>query len=274
MRKAVMISRPIRIALGTLRQEMGSLRVMMGYLLGMTFLALALNDFFGYAMDIKEPVNICEAFIVMENQGIAGRFWVLGYLLVIADAPFVGKNTYMLLYRSGRRVWNMGMLLYVFIQTFVYSGCLAAGSVAAGIPCGFSGRIWSSPVYLLAVSGSNAIAEKYHIFFDGAVMMEHMTVLQAFGITFLYLLCYFAFLGVLLYVGSLVFGGFWGLMAVSAVHLGGTVLSFTAGLHQSPVYYADGLGSWWRYPGMMLVLVSVMALISLSAVERVDIQAR
>lgn len=274
MRKAVMISRPIRIALGTLRQEMGSLRVMMGYLLGMTFLALALNDFFGYAMDIKEPVNIFEAFIVMENQGIAGRFWVLGYLLVIADAPFVGKNTYMLLYRSGRRVWNMGMLLYVFIQAFMYSGCLAAGSVAAGIPCGFYGRIWSSPVYLLAISGSNAIAEKYHIFFDGAVMMEHMTVLQAFGITFLYLLCYFVFLGILLYVCNLVFGGFWGLTAVAGVHLGGTVLSFTAGLHQSPVYYADGLGSWWRYPGMMLVLVSVMVLISLSAVERVDIQAR
>lgn len=274
MRKAVMISRPIRIALGTLRQEMGSLRVMMGYLLGMTFLALALNDFFGYAMDIKEPVNIFEAFIVMENQGIAGRFWVLGYLLVIADAPFVGKNTYMLLYRSGRRVWNMGMLLYVFIQAFMYSGCLAAGSVAASIPCGFYGRIWSSPVYLLAISGSNAIAEKYHIFFDGAVMMEHMTVLQAFGITFLYLLCYFVFLGILLYVCNLVFGGFWGLTAVAGVHLGGTVLSFTAGLHQSPVYYADGLGSWWRYPGMMLVLVSVMVLISLSAVERVDIQAR
>lgn len=274
MRRFIVVPRSIRIAMGLLRQEMGSLRVMMGYLLGMTFLALALNDFFGYAMDIKEPVNICEAFIVMENQGIAGRFWVLGYLLVIADAPFVGENTYMLLYRSGRRVWNMGMLLYVFIQAFMYSGCLAAGSVSAGIPRGFSGKLWSSPVYLLAVNGSNAIAEKYHIFFDGAVMMKHMTVLQAFGVTFLYLLCYFVFLGVLLYVCNLVFGGFWGFAAVAAAHLGGTVLSFTAGLHQSPVYYADGTGSWWRYPAMMLVLVFALALISLAAAERADIQAR
>ena len=274
MRKVKRIPMAARIAFGTLRQEMGSLRVIMGYLLGMTFLALALNDFFGYAMDIKEPVNICEAFIVMENQGIAGRFWVLGYLLIIADAPFVRRNTYMLLYRSSRRVWNMGMLLYVLIQAFVYSGCFAAGSVAAGIPCGFFGRLWSSPVYLLATNASNAIAEKYSLFFDGAAMMKHMTVLQAFGITFLYLFCYFAFLGVLLYVCNIVFGGFWGLTAVAAVHLGGAVLSFIAGLHQSPVYYVDGSGSQWRYPGMMCGFIFVMVLVSLAAIERVDIQAR
>lgn len=274
MRKVKRIPMAVRITFGTLRQEMGSLRVIMGYLLGMTFLALALNDFFGYAMDIKEPVNIFEAFIVMENQGIAGRFWVLGYLLIIADAPFIRRNTYMLLYRSGRRVWNIGMLLYVLTQAFAYSGCLAVGSVATGIPCGFFGRHWSSPVYLLAVNASGAIAEKYSLFFEGAAMMKHMTVLQAFGITFLYLFCYFAFLGVLLYVCNLVFGGFWGLTAVAAVHLGGAVLSFTAGLHQSPVYYVDGSGSQWRYPGMMCGFIFVMVLVSLAAIERVDIQAR
>ena len=46
MRKVKRIPMAARIAFGTLRQEMGSLRVIMGYLLGMTFLALALNDFF------------------------------------------------------------------------------------------------------------------------------------------------------------------------------------------------------------------------------------
>ena len=91
MRKAIMITK------GILRQELGSVRVMMGYLLGVTFLALSLNDFLAYAVDMKEPVNIFEAFIVTENQGTAGRFWILGYLLVIADAPFVKGNTYILL---------------------------------------------------------------------------------------------------------------------------------------------------------------------------------
>lgn len=273
MRRAIMIPRVIRIAFGILRQEMGNLRVMMGYLLGMTFLTLALNDFLRYAIDLKEPVNICEAFIVTENQGIAGRFWVLGYLLIIADAPFVKRNTYMLLYRSGRRAWNMGMVLYVFIQAFMYSICFAVGSVAASIPYGFFGKLWSSPVYLLAVNASNSIAEKYHVFFSGAAMMQHMTVLQAFGITFLYMFCYFAFLGVVLYVCNLVLGGFWGLTAVAVLHLGGVVLSFAARLHQSPVYYVDGAGSHWRYPCMMFAFTLVMTMVSLLAVRRVDIHA-
>ncbi|MCI8528160.1 MAG: hypothetical protein HFH82_03240 [Lachnospiraceae bacterium] len=268
MRKVIMITK------GILRQELGSVRVMMGYLLGVTFLALSLNDFLAYAVDMKEPVNIFEAFIVTENQGTAGRFWILGYLLVIADAPFVKGNTYILLYRSGRRVWNMGMLLYVFLQALMYTMCFAVISVIVNIPYGFPGGIWSSPVYMLATVPSNAIAEKYHIFFEGAAMMKHMTVLQAFGITFLYMLCYFVFLGVLLYVCNLVFGGFWGLAAVAAVHLGGVILSFAAGLHQNSAYFVDGAGSHWRYPGMMLAFILVLALVSLFAVGRVEIQTR
>ena len=38
MHKAIRIPMAVRITFGTLRQEMGSLRVIMGYLLGMTFL--------------------------------------------------------------------------------------------------------------------------------------------------------------------------------------------------------------------------------------------
>lgn len=264
------MSKAIRITSGMLRQELGSVRVLMGYLLGMAFLALGVNDFLRYAMEIREPVNICEAFIVSAEQSMAGRFWVLGYLLVIGDAPFVKGNTYLMLYRSGRQAWNIGMLVYVFIQALLYTLCFAAVSVAASIPFGYSGGLWSSPVYLLATVSSNPMAEKYHIFFDGAGMMKYMAVPQAFGITFLYLLCYVVFLGFLLYLCNLALGGFWGLAAVAVVHLGGVILSFAARLHQSPAYYVDGAGGHWRYPGMMLVFILALAGVSMFAVRRAD----
>lgn len=270
----IRITRAIRIALGLLRQEMGSVRVIMGYLLGFTVLALGLNDFLRYAVEIEEPVNIFEAFIIVESQGTAGRLWVLGYLLILANAPFVKRNTYIILYRSGRRIWNMGMLLYVFIQAFMYTMCFAAASTAVSVPYGFSGKIWRSPAYMLATGASHTIAEKYHVSFEGMALMKHMTVLQAFGITFMYMFCYFVFLGVLLYVCNLMFGGFWGLAAVAVVHLGRVILSFTVKLHQSPVYYVDGSGGYWRYPCIMMAFIFAMAAVSLFAVERVDIQAR
>lgn len=61
---------------------------------------------------------------------------------------------------------------------------------------------------MLATGASHTIAEKYHVSFEGMALMKHMTVLQAFGITFMYMFCYFVFLGVLLYVCNLMFGGF------------------------------------------------------------------
>lgn len=268
------MSKTIIILKGMLRQEMRSVRVIMGYLLGLTFLALGLNDFLGYVNDIGEPVNICEAFIVTASQGMAGRLWMFGYLLIIADAPFIKANTYITLYRSGRRVWSMGMLFYVLVQAFLYTISFAVISVAAGISVGFSGRIWSSPVYMLATGTSGAIAEKYNIYFDGMSMMRHMTVLQAFGITFLYMFCYLAFIGVLLYVCNLVFGSFWGVAAVAVVHSGGVIISFLTKLPRGPVSYVDGAGSHWRYPCIYLALILIMITVSLSAVRRVDIQAR
>lgn len=259
---------------GILRLEMTSARVIMGYILGLTFLSLGLNDFLRYAIDIKEPVNICESFIVTAGQSMAGRCWLLGYLLIIADAPFVKENTYITLYRSGRRVWSIGMLLYVLCQAFMYTMCFAAVSAAASVPLGFIGRIWSSPVYMLATGTSSAIAGKYNVYFDGMAMMGHMTVVQAFGITFLYMFCYLAFIGALLYVCSLVLDSFWGFAAVAVVHLGGIVISLLAKLPRSPVYYVDGTGSHWRYPCIYLALILIMTVVSLFAVGRVDIQSR
>ena len=299
------MSRVILITRGILRQEMSRPRVIMGYLLGLTLLAMGLRDFLGYAMEIKEPVNLLEAFIVTENQSTAGIFWLTGYLLILADAPFVQGNTCMILYRSGRRIWSMGMLLYVLIQAFLYTACFAALSVAASIPRGFHGRIWSSPVYLLATNTSTAIAEKYHLSFEGVAMMKHMTVLQAFGITFLYMFCYLAVIGVLLYVCSLVMGGFWGLAVAATAHLGGRFLSWipagnalsimlaqvsgecrvgqymaacsavlTHGLPWSPVPYIDGGGGHWRYPCVSLIFLLIMTIVLLAAVNKVDIPAR
>lgn len=268
------MNKVILITKGILRQEMRSVRVMMGYILGLTFLAMGLRDFLGYIIEIKEPVNIFEAFIVTESQSTAGRLWIMGYLLIIADAPFVKGNTYMILYRSGRRVWSMGMLFYVLIQAFLYTACFAVLSVAASIPYGFFGRLWSSPVYMLATNTSDAIAMKYNVYFEGMAMMKHMTVLQAFGITFLYMFCYFAFIGVLLYVCNLVFGGIWGFVAAAVAHLGSMFLSFFAILPQSPVRYVDGAGSHWRYPCIFGTFILIMIIALLFAVGRVDLSTR
>lgn len=262
------------IVKGILRQEMRSVRVLMGYMLGLALLSPGLSDFFNYITASREPVNILEAFIVTEHQSMAGRCWVLGYLLIVADAPFVKANTYMILHRSGRCAWSVGMLFYVLVQALLYTICFAAVSTAAAVRCGFWGQIWSSPVYELARDVSGMMAGNYNLSFEGMEMMRHMTVYQAFGITFTYMLCYLTLIGVLLYVCNLVLGGFWGFAAVAVVHLGGIALSFFSALPWCPAHYVDGAGGHWRYPCISLAFLLAILLPLWLAMERVDISAR
>lgn len=266
--------RAVVLAAGMWRRAMQSPRVWMGYLLGLTFLGLGCNDFLKYAEAMKEPVNLLEGFVVTQCQAFAGRLWPLGYLLILADAPFIGKGTELQLYRSGRRIWNLGMLCYVLTQSLGYAVCLAVSSVLVSMPLGFWGKLWSGPVYLLAKFPENAAARKYHLFFEGETMMKQMTVPQAFLAAFVYLFCGLALMGVLLYVCSLMFGNFWGFLAVAAFHLGSIVLSFWVQIPWSPVYESDSPYRFWRYPCLTCVALFLMTVVSFFAAAKVEFSER
>ena len=129
------------ITKGMFQQEQRSGRVVMGYLLGFAVMGYWIACFLRYAADTGEPVNMLEAFCVVEQHYVNMLFLVLGWLLVVADAPFIKGNLYLLLYRCGRKRWNMGMLFYIFVQAFFYTGAMAAFSVIVSSPFGFAGDI-------------------------------------------------------------------------------------------------------------------------------------
>lgn len=266
--------RAVVLAAGMWRRAMQSPRVWMGYLLGLTLLGLGCSDFLKYAGEIKEPVNLLEPFVVAHCQAFVGRLWPLGYLLILADAPFIGKGTDLLLYRSGRRAWNLGMNCYVLMQSFGYVVCLAAGSVLAGAPFGFLGDIWSGPAYLLAKFPKSAAALKYHLVFEGEAMMGQLTVPQAFAAAFVYLFCYLALLGTVLYVGGLMFGSFWGFLAAVALHLGRVALSFWFRIPWSPVYESGSLYRLLRYPCRAGLFWLILTMLSFFAVANVEFSER
>ena len=95
-----------RITKGILELERRNGRVIMGYLLGFAIMAYWANNFLRYAADTGEPINILETFCVVEQHYVNLLFLILGWLFVVADAPFINGNTYLLLYRCGRKRWN------------------------------------------------------------------------------------------------------------------------------------------------------------------------
>ncbi len=266
----------VRIARETFWQERRDGRVVMGYLLGLAMTAYFANHFLEYALELGEPVNILETFCVVENNCVNLLFLSLGWIFVIADAPFVKNSTYLLLYRCGRKRWNMGMLLYLFGQAFFYTACLAAFTVVFSCSQGFAGDIWSSPSYFLAMGLGDNIAAKHYVSFSQAMMMKTMTVPQAFAVSFLFLFLYLAFLGTLLYVCNLLRPGILGALATLGVHMLGYLQRmegegrFSLLAQAVPGYLMDGSLRYWSSAALFLGLIAGEVFLAVIFVKRAD----
>ena len=264
------------IVKGMLQQEQRIGRVVMGYLLGFAVMGYWMSGFLRYAADTGEPVNILETFCVVEQHYVNMLFLVLGWLLAAADAPFIKGNLYLLLYRCGRKRWNMGMLFYIFVQAFFYTGAMAAFSIIVSSPFGFAGDIWSSPVYALALDVGNNLGVKYNITFPWLEMMKAMSVPQAFAVTFLFFYLYLAFMGVLLYTFALLFSGNGGMLAVMGVHLAGYFRMMDGHTETSllaraiPGNFIDGTLSYLQSAALFLSMIIVLMVLSSFFINRVE----
>ena len=264
------------ITKGMFRQEQGSGRVIMGYLLGFAVMGYWMRGFLRYAADTGEPINILETFCVVEQHYVNMLFIVLGWLLVVADAPFITGNLHLLLYRCGRKCWNRGMLFYILLQAFCYTAAMAAFTVIISSFSGFAGNMWSSPVYFLALDTGNNVGAKYNITFPWLMMMKTMTVPQAFAVTFLFLYLYLAFMGVLLYTAALLLSGIAGIVIVMGVHLAGYLRMMDGYTETSllaraiPGNLIDGTRSYWRSAALFLALITGIMFISFVFVSKIE----
>ncbi len=266
----------VRIARETFWQERRDGRVVMGYLLGLAMTAYFADNFLKYALELEEPVNILETFCVVENSCTNLLFLSLGWIFVIADAPFVKNSTYLLLYRCGRKRWNRGMLLYLFGQAFFYTACLAAFTVVFSSSRGFAGDVWSSPAYFLTTDLGKNIAVKHHASFSQAMLMKSMTVPQVFALSFLFMVLYLAFLGALLYVCNLLMPGILGALATLGVHMLGYLQRmegdsrFSLLAQAVPGNLMDGSLRYWNSAALFLGLIAAEVFLTVIFVNKVD----
>ena len=260
----------------TFLEEQHNKRVIMGFILGIALFGYWLNLFLQYALDIGEPVNVLEAFVVVEHHHKSILFLVVGWLLIISDAPFIKKNTYLLLCRSSRKQWDAAMLQYIMIQAFLYVAGIVAVSVAVSTLLGFWGNMWSSPVYHLAMDTGNRLGVKYNITFPWVNVMQAMTVPQAFLITFVFLFLYLALIGFLLYVCNLLLKEIYGILLVFGIQISGYLfqqegVSYLSLMAKAiPGYAIDGNGGQWKVVVLFCAIILILALISSWLIGRVD----
>lgn len=259
-------------------EEIHSKRVWMGYLLGGAIVSYLTMNFILYVQDTGEVVNVLEGFILMEHFGKNLLFLLLGWLVIISDAPFIRGNAYYSLYRTSKNRWNTSMLLYILSHTLFYVISMAGITVVISSFWGYIGEIWSSPVYALAKDNGMLASKYFMISFEYGQMMQKMTVPQAFGVTCLYLYLYLILLGVLLYVCNLILKEIYGIVIVMAVHISGYLLGEWKIIGESlsaraiPGNFIGAVENDWSSIYIFLGLVLVLFVCSMWMIHKVDIK--
>lgn len=256
-------------------------RVIMGFLAGMTVPFFWLKNFLDYAVDTGEPVNILEAFLVVEHEYKTVMFLALGWFLVISDAPFINGNTHYSLYRIRKRGWNAAMVFYILIQAALYTAAVALPMVLLSLPFGFVGKMWSNPVYMLSQDYHMNRSAEYGVSFLRQDMMRRMDVSQAFAATALCFFLYLVLMGIILYTGNLLLGGIWGIVIAFIVHIGGYELPFLGHAklalmeYACPGNFADLAGMHLLRPVMVMAGIAAgLVLIGCIFIDRVDFSAK
>lgn len=172
-------------------QEFHKPRIFAGYLLGISQSAFLAWNYvrFSSGMDIQ----FMEPFLMLMNNWYSYTLVMLGYFIVIADAPFIDNLSQLVMVRAGsKRKWGQAMCLYMLFQAVFYLGLCALISFAVCIhgSC-VSGNEWSKPLrVIMQVQPASAIQDYGFVFFSAKVLeiwRPYMAFFHCFCLTVLYL---------------------------------------------------------------------------------------
>lgn len=206
----------LKICVCQIRIQMGFKRVWLGYLLGIVIIMKQSFGYFVYADSLKEPVNVLEAFVIAGNNYNTAMFLVLGWLLVISEAPFVNSSSFYLIYRTDKKKWNTAMIVYIFCQAVIYYSLIAGCTILFSVKNGFFSNIWSNPLIRLT-ENANKITE-FNVYFPYTSFIKEISVFQAFLYTWILCFLYGLILGLFLYTFNLFSNQIAGAAAVFMFH--------------------------------------------------------
>ena len=78
----------LRLCAYEFRVQFASVRVWLGYLIGIVLVLRQTAEYLAYAAHFGEPVNVLEGFLIAGNSSNTVMFLVLGWLLVISGFKY------------------------------------------------------------------------------------------------------------------------------------------------------------------------------------------
>lgn len=215
---------------GQFLASLGNGRIWAGYLIGIGVTMVGVYRYIGYAdtrvYQIFEPyldsyVSIWTTLLVL-----------IGYFVVLSDAPFVDHRSLLALYRSSRRQWFWGMSLYILVHTFFYYAIPLLLSCLYGMKQGYLHNLWSRPMRQLVAAPSQEALQHWHLSVPYEGIITGTRPLTALIHTLLLMMMYSLLLAMVLFVFNLIFSRAAGTAIAAGIHVIGYILAY-AGIGQA-----------------------------------------
>lgn len=210
---------------GQFLDSLGNIRVWVGYVVGISVTMLSVYRYIGYTND--RVYQIFEPYLISMASLINILLLLVGYFIILSDAPFINHRSTLALYRTSRSQWFWGMSLYIIVHTVLYYLIPLILSCICGMGHGYIHNLWSRPLRLLVQSPSQEALEFWHLTppFNGSGT-EWIRPLEALIHTLLFIIFFCLILAMILFIFNLVFNRAIGTAITGAIYVIGYLLAF------------------------------------------------
>lgn len=174
---------------------------------------------------IKSPINIVDAFIMINNNKYSHLFIVIGILLINSSSPFMDDDQYVVLIRTGKTKWLNNRFFLSVLNVLIYLTVILGATILFTINISFVGNYWSILSRGTAMNLGYVISNGPPVTFSLS-MINSMPVYEAALQTFLLMAIYCIFLSEIILVINLKFKSNVGFVFAIGVHFIGWVVNY------------------------------------------------
>jgi len=199
----------------------GSTRIFVTFALAFILCFLLSDKAMRFSIEYETTIQMLEPFIWTFGDANSILLASLLLLLLFADMPFLTGFTPYYLYRTSRKTWIAGQVLYMFLATAIYLVFILTATTLLCITRSFAGNLWSETAAILGYSG----AGKQVALPTLVKTLELSLPYQASATIFVLMLLYSLFLASLMLFMHLRFGKAASVFSVFALSLYGFLLN-------------------------------------------------
>lgn len=220
--------------MGQLKTELLSKRIIAAYIVAITGTLMIISRFGQYAA--SNHIQFLEPFVLTLSNRASVSFLIIGYLLLMSDAPFVNSRTLSIIYRTRKKIWAKSMFIYIILHTLIYYLIVFIAAAASCMYKAYPGNIWSTPMYVLTVYNPTTAFNDFGISSPGITLIKYCQPLGAALHSFLLIFLYSILLTMIMFVINMNIHKIAGSLCTVFIHVIGYAIS--GGLFELNIKYS------------------------------------